>query len=45
MEVNIWQVADLFPDNFYLGHIFSFGAVLFFEKIPRDQKTPIAIYR
>jgi hypothetical protein len=40
------QVADVFADNFYLEHISSFGGhSIFFKKIPREQKAPIAIHR
>jgi len=40
------QLADLSPNNFDLGHIFSFdGTSIYIQKISREQKAPIAIYR
>jgi len=46
MEVHFGLVADVFAGNFYLGHIFYFdGTSIYIQKIPREQKAKIAIYR
>ncbi len=41
----IESVADVFANNFYFGHMFSFvGTSIYIQKIQRDKKTSIAIY-